>query len=472
MNFRKKYIGDKAFYTALIALAIPLIIQQGITNFVSLLDNLMVGRLGTIPMSSVSIMNQLIFVYNLTIFGGLSGASIFGAQFFGTGDWKGMRDTFRFRLLFGGVVSVIAIGILWFFGDTLAMLFMKSEANDPADIALTVEYGMAYLKIAVCGLIPFMVVQVYSGLLREMGETVSPMIASVIAILTNLVLNYIFIYGKFGCPAMGVAGAALATVIARFLEMGYIMWITHHGHARFHFIEGAFQSVHVPVELVRRIVVTGAPLMINELLWSLGTTFVNANYSSRGLTVVAAMNIATTAWNLFCVIMFAMGSAVSILVGQKLGAGDIEGAKDIDRKLIFANLVLHIAIGALIVATASLIPMLYKTEPEVRSLAADFLRIMGLTMPISAYVHVAYFTIRSGGKTLVTFFFDSVYTWVVTASLSLVLCRYTSLDVCIIFFIVHFSDIIKLIISIPLLRSGFWANNLVAEEAARDKKEA
>ena len=472
MNFRKKYIGDKAFYSALIALAIPLIIQQGITNFVSLLDNLMVGRLGTIPMSSVSIMNQLIFVYNLTIFGGLSGASIFGAQFFGTGDWKGMRDTFRFRLLFGGVVSVLAIVILWFWGDALALLFMKSEVNDPADIALTVEHGMAYLKIALWGLVPFMVVQVYSGLLREMGETVSPMIASVIAILTNLVLNYIFIYGKLGCPAMGVAGAALATVIARFLEMGYIMWITHRGHARFRFIEGAYKSMHVPAELVRKIAVTGAPLMFNELLWSLGTTFVNANYSSRGLTVVAAMNIATTAWNLFCVIMFAMGSVVSIMVGQKLGAGDIEGAKDIDRKLIFANLVLHIAIGAFIVVTAELVPMLYKTEPEVRALAADFLRIMGLTMPISAFVHVAYFTIRSGGKTVVTFFFDSVYTWVVTASLSLVLCRYTALDVRTIFFIVHFSDIIKLVISIPMLRSGFWANNLVAEEAARDESEA
>lgn len=472
MKFRKKYIGDKAFYSALIALAIPLIIQQGITNFVSLLDNLMVGRLGTIPMSSVSIMNQLIFVYNLTIFGGLSGASIFGAQFFGIGDWKGMRDTFRFRFLFGGVVSVLAIVILWFWGDALALLFMKSEVNDPADIALTVEHGMAYLKIALWGLVPFMVVQVYSGLLREMGETVSPMIASVIAILTNLVLNYIFIYGKLGCPAMGVAGAALATVIARFLEMGYIMWITHRGYARFRFIEGAYKSMHVPAELVRKIAVTGAPLMFNELLWSLGTTFVNANYSSRGLTVVAAMNIATTAWNLFCVIMFAMGSVVSIMVGQKLGAGDIEGAKDIDRKLIFANLVMHIAIGALIVVTAELVPMLYKTEPEVRALAADFLRIMGLTMPISAFVHVAYFTIRSGGKTVVTFFFDSVYTWVVTASLSLVLCRYTALDVRTIFFIVHFSDIIKLVISIPMLRSGFWANNLVAEEAARDESEA
>lgn len=113
--------------------------------------------------------------------------------------------------------------------------------------------------------------------------------------------------------------------------------------------------------------------------------------------------------------------------------------------------------------------MLYKTEPEVRSLAADFLRILGITMPIAAFVHVAYFTIRSGGKTVVTFFFDSVYTWVVTAMLSLLLCRYTTLDVRTVFFLVHFSDIIKLIISIPMLRSGFWANNLVASEAAREQ---
>ncbi|MBQ8185928.1 MAG: MATE family efflux transporter, partial [Clostridia bacterium] len=137
MTFRQKYIGDRTFYRVLLVLVLPIIIQQGITNFVSLLDNLMVGRLGTLHMSAVSIVNQLIFVFNLAIFGGLSGASIFGTQFFGVGDWKGMRDTFRFKMLFSVITSVIAIAVFLLYGDDLVLLFLKSETNSPEDIART-----------------------------------------------------------------------------------------------------------------------------------------------------------------------------------------------------------------------------------------------------------------------------------------------------------------------------------------------
>ena len=139
MNFRKKYIGDKNFYKVLITLVLPIVVQQGITNFVSLLDNLMVGRLGTMHMSAVSISNQLIFVFNLAIFGGLSGASIFGTQFFGNNDVKGMRDTFRFKLYFSVITSVAAIAIFLLFGESLTMLFLKSEYNSQEAIQFTLN---------------------------------------------------------------------------------------------------------------------------------------------------------------------------------------------------------------------------------------------------------------------------------------------------------------------------------------------
>ncbi len=463
MKFREKYIGDRAFYRMLFALVLPLIIQQGITNFVSLLDNVMVGGLGTYSMSAVSIVNQLIFVYNLAIFGGLSGASIFSTQFCGVEDWKGMRNTFRFKLIFSLTTGILATAILLLFGDELTMLFLRGETNTPEEIASTVEAARRYLAVAVIGIIPFGLVQTYAGTMRETGETVSPMKAGLIAIVINLVFNYLLIYGKLGFPMLGVMGAAIATVLSRFVELAYVVISCHRRHGEFRFIEGVYRSAKVPGHLVRRILATGAPLLINEILWSLGMTFINRNYSLRGITVIAAANIATTVWNLFCVIMFAMGSAVSILVGQRLGAGDREGAIDVDRKLIFFTIASNIAVAILVIAAAPFIPLLYKVEPEVRALATKFLIISGAAAPIHAFIHTVYFTIRSGGKTIITFLFDSVYTWIFPAMLSLVLCRFTGLDIVWIYFAVQFIDVVKLFIGVPLLRSGFWANNVIED---------
>ncbi|NCB05274.1 MAG: MATE family efflux transporter [Clostridia bacterium] len=466
MSKWKRYIGDKAFYRMLILLVVPMIIQQGITNFVSLLDNLMVGSLGTEPMSGVAIVNQLIFVFNLGIFGVLSGGSIFGAQFFGVGDHDGVRHTFRFKLLCGVGVTAAAVAVLLFFGENLVALFLNNEANVGMDTSVTMGHALSYLKMILWGLPPFMIVQVYGGTLREMGETKAPMVASVIAVFLNLCLNYVLIYGHFGFPRMGVAGAALATVIARYVEMLYVMAYTHRSYEKYPFVRGVYRSMHVPGWLVKRIVITGFPLFLNEILWSIGSTAVNQSYSTRGLAVVAATNIATTAWQLFCVIMFAMGSAVSILVGQRLGAGDIEGAKDTNRKLLFFSTVLHVAVGLLIIAVAPFIPLLYQTEPAVRKLATELLMIAGASLPIHAFIHAAYFAIRSGGKTLITFLFDSVYMWCVPVVLAFVLCRYTSLGIITIYFIIQFSDVVKLGIGAAMLKSGFWANNVIEHRNA------
>lgn len=469
LSFKEKYIGDKNFYKTLLVLVFPIIIQQFITNFVSLLDNLMVGGLGTLPMSSVSIVNQLIYVFNLTIFGGLSGASIFGTQFFGVGDHKGMRETFRFKIYFAVVTTVIAVILFIACGEDLIMLFLKSEENTPEEIAMTVNYAMQYMKVAVVGLIPFAIVQVYAGTLRETGETFFPMVGGCIAILVNLVFNYLLIYGKFGFPELGVVGAAVATVLSRFVELAYVVIAAHKNHSRFKFIEGAFHSFRVSFSLVKKIAITGTPLLVNELLWSLGQTFINQNYSTRGITIIAATNITTTAWNLFCVIMFAMGSAVAIIVGQKLGAGDREGAIDVDRKLVFFTFVSHVLIAVLFIAASPLIPMLYNIEPEVKALATKTLMIAGLSLPIHAINHVAYFTIRAGGKTFITFLFDAVYTWCVPVVLSLIFCRFTTLGIIVVYAIIQLSDALKTVLALLMLKSGFWANCVIDD--VRDKNQ-
>ena len=325
MSFRKKFIGTRAFYASVLALLVPMIVQQGITQFVNLLDNVMVGRLGTTPMSGVAIVNQIVFIFNLTIFGGLSGASIFGAQFFGKGDQEGVRDTLRFRLVFS--VAVTALGILVFllFGRELFSLYLNEEASSPEEIAATLGYAEEYIAIMLFGLLPFAINQCFSSTLRDVGETFSPMVASVIAICVNLTGNYLLIYGSFGFPEMGVAGAALATVIARYAEMGYLLLRTYVHRRQFPFLRGLFRDFRVPLSLVKRIAVTGTPLLLNETFWSIGTAMVNMCYSSRGLEAVAATNINSTVWNLFAIVMSAMGNAIGILSGQLLGAGGHPG---------------------------------------------------------------------------------------------------------------------------------------------------
>ena len=460
----KKFIGDKRFYRMVLTLVVPIVIQQGITNLVNLLDNVMVGGLGTESISAVAIVNQILMVFNMTIFGGLSSASIFGAQFFGKGDQDGMRHTFRVKLYFGVLTTLLAVALLVVRGEGFIDLFLRGE-SDGGDVALTLAEGMRDLKVMLWGLIPFMVVQVYAGTLRETGETVAPMVGSVIAIVLNLVLNYLLIFGHLGCPRMGVTGAAVATVISRYVEMVYILAHTHAHPEKYPFIQRLFSSLYVPGALVKKIVVTGLPLLLNEVLWSLGMTFINQSYSTRGLSAVAAINITATAWNLFCVIMFAMGNAVAILVGQRLGAGDKEGARDVDRKLIFLTVAAHVVMGLLLIACSGLIPLLYNVEPGVRQLTQRLLMVAGASLPIHAFIHVTYFTIRSGGKTVITFLFDCVYTWVVPVTLAYCLCHLTSLPIVGVYFCVQFIDIIKVVIGALMLRSDFWANNVVDEVA-------
>ena len=458
-----RFIGNKAFYKSVVTLLIPIVIQQFITSFVSLLDNIMVGSLGTEAISAASIANQVMLVFILAVFGGMSGAGIYGAQFFGKGDTDGMRYTFRFKMYFGILVSVTAVLVYLVFGESFIAAFLKGESNG-GDLALTQRSGCDYLNIMLWGLPPFALVQVYAGTLREAGETRAPMFAGICAILTNLFGNWVLIFGHLGAPAMGVQGAAIATVISRYVELLIVASHAHRHTDKYPFFAGAYKSLYVPGSLAMKILRTATPLLINEILWSLGMTFITQFYSSRGLNAVAALNINGTAWNLFSVIMMGMGSAVAIMVGQRLGAGKMEEARDVDRKLIFLTEVIHVIIGVSMVLAAPLVPRLYNVSEEVRDLTRQLLMIAGCALPIHSFAHVTYFTIRSGGRTVITFLFDAVYTWVIAVPLAFCLTRFTELTITQVYFCVQFVDILKVMIGLIMLKSDFWARNVVNEE--------
>lgn len=457
-----KYIGDKQFYVRILRLAVPIMIQNGITNFVNMLDNIMVGAIGTNEMTGVAVANQLIFVFNLCVFGAVSGAGIFVAQFHGNGNTKGVRDTFRFKLIVSLLLTVAAIAVFLFAGEPLVNAFLKGEGSDVNPIA-TLGFAKSYINIMLIGLIPYAIVQSYSSTLRETDKTVLPMIAGLTAVVINLSLNYALIYGieTVGIPAMGVNGAAIATVISRFAELIIIVVWTAVKRKDNPFIIGAFRSLHVPLPLVGQIVKKGFPLMANEALWASGIAVLNMCYSLKGTDVVPANNIQQTFFNVFSVVFMSVGVTIGIIVGQQLGAGYFDEAKDTAVKMRIFSVMVSIIVGAVYFVMAEYVPYVYDTTDEIRHLATNMMRICACAMPIDAYAHASYFTLRSGGKTFITILFDSCFVWIISVPVAFTIANFTAMPILPMFAICQAVNIIKDILGYILVKKGIWLNKIV-----------
>ena len=457
----KKYFGNWDFYKKVLILTLPIMAQNGITNLVNMVDNVMVGAVGTLPMTGVTVSNQLLFVFNLCVFGIVSGAGIFSAQFYGNGDNEGVRRSFRLKIYLALLISAIGIGVLLLFGENLISLYLKGEGT-AEDRAQALNFAKDYLNIMLIGLVPFALSQCWSGTLRECDRPVLPMCSGFVAMGVNMSLNYILIFGKFGAPALGVKGAAIATVISRFAELLTLIVWTRATHRKNPFIIGAFKSLKVPLALTRSILKKGLPLMLNEALWSIGMATVNQSYSMRGLEVVAANNILQTFFNVFSVSFMAVGIGVGIILGQMLGAGENEKARDACRKLITFSVMVSVVVGAVFFVAAYAIPEIYNTTETVRSTATALMQICAIAMPIDAFAHAAYFTMRSGGKTGVTFVFDSGFVWAVSVPAAMLLVRFTGLGILGIYAIVQALNLVKCVVGYIFIKKGYWINRVVA----------
>ena len=467
-RLRERMFGDRDFYAQVVAVVVPIIIQNTVSNVVSLLDNVMVGRVGTLQMSAVAIVNQLLFVFNLCIFGGLAGAGIFATQYAGAHDDKGVRDCFRVKWMIALSMLACALVVLIAFPKRLIGMYLAQETAQ-ADAAATLGFGMDYLTVMLWGLLPFGVSQVYASTLREVGETRLPMFASVAAILVNLVFNYFLIFGKCGFPELGVTGAAIATVLSRYVETAVIMVYTHMKSHHFGFIRGAYRSLRVPKPLMISILRRGTPLLVNEFLWSSGMAVLLQCYSVRGLDVVAACNIATTVSNLFKVVFLSMGNAVAIMVGQALGANDIERAKNCTWRLMTLSVGSNLIMATFLALFAPAIPNIYNTEPHVRQIATQLIYVVAVMMPAYSFSHCCYFTLRSGGKTIITFLFDSVFTWCVNVPAAWLLAYKTGLGIVPLYFGVQALEMVKVVVGFVLVKKGVWIHNIVAPVAAEEE---
>lgn len=453
-------MNKKTIYKMALSLAVPMMIQSGITNAVGLIDNLMVGSLGTESITAVSIAGQLLFVFSLAVFGGLSGPGIYLAQYFGQNNQEGMKNVFRIKCFFVSILVLAGIAIFWFFGNNLILLYFQGEAG-AMDPELTLRLANDYLRIMLIGLVPFGITQIYAGSLRETGESIKPMVAGIGSVVTDILFNYLLIYGKFGFPRLEVRGAAIASVIARFAEVLIILIWTYAAKKKHTFLIGAFSKLTVPATLMKTILIKSMPIFVNEFMWAGGMAFMTQCFSVRGLEVIAGSNICNAICNLLNIVFISLGNAIGIIIGQMLGASKLVEAKNSSLKLMRFTAVLCAGLTVILIALAPFFPRLYETTDFVRTIGRNMIIINALFFPVQGYLNSLYFTLRSGGKTVITFLFDSVFTWVVSIPIAFFLNNYTGLSIYLIFALIQLADIIKLAIGYVLIRKGVWITNLV-----------
>lgn len=456
----KDFIGTKSFYKMTLSIAVPMMVQNLISNFVNLLDNVMVGSLGTEEMSGVSIVNQLFFVFTLALFGAVSGAGIFTSQFHGKNDHDGIRYTIRFKTITVVALTIIALLIFIFFGDFLIGLYLH-DTDSSANLELTAQVAKKYLNIILIGLFPFAISNIFSSTLRETGQTVIPMVTGFVAVFTNCALNYILIFGKFGAPALGAEGAAIATVISRYVECAVFIIYVFIKRKAYPFFKGAFKSLYIPKQLLKSITAKGLPLLLNEFLWAAGMSTLSMSYSLHGIAVVAGYSISSTVVNLLSISFQSLGSSISIIAGKLLGAGKFKEAIDTVKKLFAFTLFTSIIVGITLFLLSTPILKLYNTSEESKMYAEFFMKTVAIFVPVGAFAHASYFTLRSGGKTFVTFLFDSVYLLCVAVPVAFVLYYVFDFSIFIIFPCVQAFDLIKDIIGFILIKKKVWVNNIV-----------
>lgn len=457
----KKFFGDKKFYKMLLVILLPILLQQFITQFVNMIDNIMVGRVGNDEMIGVSLANQLLFVLMLGIFGAMSGASIFGSQFFGAQDKEGYQESFRFKWLIGLILIAIGCAILFPLSDELIGAFIKGVEGEYSNGERVLEVGKEYLYIMIIGFLPFLIKEIYASSLREQRETLFPMICGVVAIFTNLVLDWAMIFGHLGFKEMGVIGAAWATVIARVVEMLMIVLYTHFRIRKYVFLQGVYKKLYVSFKNIRKFLAKTFPLMGNEILWSIGMTMVVNCLSIRGLDVIGAINIRNTVTNVFIVTGNSVGAASGIILGNLIGAGKSEEAHATSYKLISSAILISLVLTLFEFLLSYVIPEIFNTSEEIIASAERLIRASSILLPIFVFNTTCYFILRCGGKMLLTFGFDAMYIWAVRIPIAFILAKYTNIDIVLLCLCVEGADILKTFVGYILVDKGIWLKKLV-----------
>jgi putative MATE family efflux protein len=453
MNKIKHLFGSKEFYKKVGLIAIPIVLQQLIIASVNLVDNLMVGQLGESSINAVTIINQLNFVVMIVTFGVMGGAGIFTAQFFGAKKEEELKMSYRYKMSAAILVSTTAFLLFLLFGETMIGWFASKDE--------TISLGMDYLRIVQFGVFPFIVSLAITTTFRETGTTKPLLYISLFALLLNAAINYVLIFGHLGFEPMGVRGAAIGTVIARYVEVFLLYGLMIVRKAPFY--AKLFTIFSIPKHLTKKISLKALPLTINEVFWSVGQTMFVYVFSLRGETALAAMNINNAVSQIVFVTFLGIATAVAVMVGNTLGENKLEEAESNAYKLIVVAFLSAVVVGAILFVIAPFVVGLYDISEVTYEWALITTRYNSVLIWLYSVNVAIYFTLRSGGDMRSTIYADSGFTWIVMVPLALVLVYVTDLEVTWLFLLVKGTELLKFFYSLQLLKKKRWLQNLTNE---------
>ena len=446
-------IGDRVFLRRLLALALPIAFQNFLGTSLNMVDTLMIGQLGESSIAAVALGNQIYFLLILTLFGVGSGASIFAAQYWGNKDTRGVQQTYGLALCVALVAAAVFSGVTIFAGSWAIGLYSR----DPVVVAAAARYvgivGFSYPATAISF--------ISYSILRSIGRVRLPLFGTVSSLIVNVIGNYALIFGNFGFPALGITGAAIATLIARLVEV--VVVLTAVRAARTPLAAAPRTLLAFDAAFVLRYAKRAAPVLLNEIGWSLGITMYSVVYARMGTNVLAAYNIADTVARLTFVFFVGSGNAAAVLIGNAIGAGRLGTAHRYTVRLLTILPVGGVFTGLVILSIAPFVPRAFAITPEVAGMVTAVLRVLAFVVVIKVLnMHIIVGILRSGGDTIFGAILEIGSLWIVGVSGAVVFGLVLGWPVHLVYLAAGFEELSKLILGLSRVRSGRWINRVAA----------
>lgn len=445
-------MDTKTFYKTYAKIVIPLMFQGMITKFVSMVDNLMIGQLGDTAIAAVVMGNKILDILMFTIFGVSAAVSVFIAQYYGAKDHQKQQEVFRVGLLMSVVVLLAAGMVLLVFPKTIMNYFVPDERIQ--------KIVLNYITLLFIGYFPFVISINYSTALKVIGQVKIPLFASICGVVINTMGNYIFIFGHFGLPAMSIQGAAIATVVSRFIEFAILISFTKRHQLAFD--TKLLRIFHVSNPLLKEIFMRSFPLMINEILWSFGQATILKTYGLRGNEVLAALAITETTSSIFFAFSHGIAGVTPIFISQLLGAKQFKEAYHNALRMLKSTIVGAIILGIMMFTMSFIIPNIYQVSTVSHEIATRTIQLGAIFFVVYLTNTQCYFILRSGGDMRSTLIVDGLYMWTITIPIISAIAYLTNLPIMPMYIIGQCCDVGKMIVSLTMLCKKKWLKNITA----------
>lgn len=442
---------DKEFFSQLLKVATPIALQNLLMSFLNMLDTIMIGSLGDLPVAAVGLGNQIFFIFSLVVFGISSGTSVFVAQFFGKGDYKELKKPVAYSVVMCFLVSVVFCVLAAIFPEKCLSIF----TNDPEIIAL----GAEYLKIAAFCYPMFGISFCFAVALRSIEKAHVPLIITACALVVNTVVNYILIFGKLGLPALGAKGAAVATIIARLVELViFVIYV----YGKKSIVALKTKDFKFNKEFFGKYIAKVTPVIANETMWGLGMSTYNAVFGRIGREIVAASQITKNAEQILTSLCMGVGGAAAVMVGKKIGEGNKDVAWTYSKRFIKLAISFGAIIGIILIAFSNLVLLPYNVSEVAKSYAWQFLIVLSIAMPFKMFNYVNIVgVLRSGGDTLYCLILDVCAVWLIGVPSVFVTGLLLKLPALIVFIALNSEETVKGVVGFRRFKSKKWINDLV-----------